>query len=77
MPCAEPGREPTPDTFGVILHADGVAMLVFKDDLRQVLAFDVVPPLLSILGLHDDHVAALSAFLQQPARGCSVSARGN
>lgn len=63
MPYAEPGREPTPDTFGVILHADGVAVLVFKDDLRQTLAFDVVPTLLCILSLHDNHVATLPAFL--------------
>lgn len=57
-------NERTFDVFGVVLDAHSIFMLLFKDDSGQIVRFDVIAPLLCVLGLHDDHVSAITALVQ-------------
>jgi hypothetical protein len=53
------------DALRVVLDAHDVAVVISEDHLAQTLRLDVFPPLLRVLGLHNDHVATLAAFVQQ------------
>jgi hypothetical protein len=63
---------PTFDALGVVLDAYDIAVIVSPDHLAQALRLDVLPPLSRVLGLHDDHVAAIAAFVEQSASSRTV-----
>ena len=51
----------------MILNAHNVVMIVAVDDFGQAIRLDRWPSFISIHCLHDDHVAAIAAFGEQPA----------
>ena len=54
----------TLDTPGMILHAYRITILVIEYDLGEALCFDILTPLSRVLGLHNDHIAAITALLK-------------
>jgi len=66
------------DALGVILHEHSITVLLTGDHLRQRSRLDVLPPLLCVFSLHDDHVAAISALVEQTScRGAILEGRND
>lgn len=51
------------DAFWMVLDTYGISVLVLDDDFGQIVRLDVVAPLLCVASLHDNHEAALTAFV--------------
>lgn len=81
------GHHAALDPFGMVLRDVVMRLVVAEYDLGQALGLDVRAPLPAVRVLHDDHVAALAALVEEAAcrgaglRGCDdfddVSAEGD
>lgn len=62
----------------MVLHEHCITVLLAGDHFRHSLRLDVLPPRLRVLSLHDDHVAAISALVEQtPCSGAVFEGRDN